>query len=401
MKHTTVFNFTNDRSSVTQQSVQSVQIAVCKETGPTTQSLTTYISFPPMRNFSSSYTRIEVRPSPESVNISVKIDNQPMQTVQIMQEVQEVPPLPLMPLMQEVQEVPPLPPLPPLPLMQAVQELQVVPQLQIMGTLQRVLPKLPPLPPNRQESIKEIIRIAQYENQKTIVGNPHNDFNIEKLHDEYGNICYGHPHATAGFNFYSLPFDYIPLPDIYRFIKVNPDLWTSKTYDYLCRFGDPYATLVVKGLYLGSVYHLNKDYLSYLGVNYVVSAIESKYFPKNLEEIASFSTLDSEPDTANTINLYHLEITDDGTQASKQTLGSVLDIIVTKLHQNIENGTICLVHCHYGISRSATIVAAYLIKYKNFTVLEAIKYLRSHRPQVSPKSNFKMLLTEYAQSLQA
>ena len=256
----------------------------------------------------------------------------------------------------------------------------------------RTVYKLPPLPSDRQELIKQMIEIVHYKRQQTIEGNPHANFNIETPHNAYGSICFGHPDASAGFKFNcSVPMNYIPFDRVGEFIKVNPELWTTKTVERIRSFGDPYATLIVKGLYLGSVYHLNKDYLSYLGVNFIVSIIETDKLPTNLKEIVH---------AENTIQMYHIDIKDNDTLEQKEKLGLVLNKIVDELHQRIESGTTCFVHCQYGISRSSTIVAAYLIKYKNFTVQGAIDYLRSHRPQVSPKYYFVKLLEEYAKSLQ-
>ena len=257
--------------------------------------------------------------------------------------------------------------------------------------------------------IQHIINVAQYKIQKTISGNPHADFVPDRLNDDYGNITYSHPHKTAGFNqfdFYSAPYGYIPLTRISDFIKNDPEQWTIKKLDYFSKFADPKATLVVQGLYLGSVYHTHElPYLEYLGVKFIVSAIETKDFPAKLREIATVTNVEtmSTAETMATAKLpiivRHLDIKDDGSKEHKEKLGSVLNAIVDELHTQIENGTTCFVHCQFGISRSSTIVAAYLIKYKQYTASNAVEYLRSHRPQVNPKRNFMVLLKEYERSL--
>ena len=45
--------------------------------------------------------------------------------------------------------------------------------------------------------------------------------------------------------------------------------------------------------------------------------------------------------------------------------------------------------------QSATIVIAYLIKYKGMTFLQALKYLKSKRPQVCPNLGFQLQLKNY------
>ena len=55
----------------------------------------------------------------------------------------------------------------------------------------------------------------------------------------------------------------------------------------------------------------------------------------------------------------------------------------------------CLVHCIQGISRSATIVAAYLMYKYNMTPSEAISYIRQKREIVNPNPGFMRQLTNY------
>lgn len=52
-----------------------------------------------------------------------------------------------------------------------------------------------------------------------------------------------------------------------------------------------------------------------------------------------------------------------------------------------------LVHCHAGVSRSSTVVAAYLIRKKGYTADGAIEYIRSKKPETfRPRPVFYTLL---------
>ncbi|CAL1531731.1 unnamed protein product [Lymnaea stagnalis] len=62
------------------------------------------------------------------------------------------------------------------------------------------------------------------------------------------------------------------------------------------------------------------------------------------------------------------------------------------------NGCV-LVHCNAGISRSASIVMAYLIKNEGMTVNEAFSLLRSKRPTTCPNPGFMIQLHNYHESL--
>ena len=59
------------------------------------------------------------------------------------------------------------------------------------------------------------------------------------------------------------------------------------------------------------------------------------------------------------------------------------------------NGGIILVHCKFGISRSATFIIAYLIKYCGFTVMSALKFIKTIRNQINPNEGFLEQLLQY------
>lgn len=54
-----------------------------------------------------------------------------------------------------------------------------------------------------------------------------------------------------------------------------------------------------------------------------------------------------------------------------------------------------LVHCHRGISRSASFVIAYMMKKNDFTRDEALAYIQAIRPIVQPNNNFFSQLATY------
>ncbi|CAF1162517.1 unnamed protein product [Rotaria sordida] len=58
-----------------------------------------------------------------------------------------------------------------------------------------------------------------------------------------------------------------------------------------------------------------------------------------------------------------------------------------------------LVHCNLGISRSSTLILAYLMKTYNSTLYEAYKFLRHRRPIVCPNIGFLHQLIEYEHDL--
>jgi len=48
-----------------------------------------------------------------------------------------------------------------------------------------------------------------------------------------------------------------------------------------------------------------------------------------------------------------------------------------------------LVHCHMGVSRSATVVIAYLMKYFHMTHREAYNFVKKKRSVINPNEGFR------------
>lgn len=58
-----------------------------------------------------------------------------------------------------------------------------------------------------------------------------------------------------------------------------------------------------------------------------------------------------------------------------------------------------LVHCVEGVSRSTSVVAAYLIAEFGWTTAQAVQYVKSRRRAAEPNFGFVQQLQEYAESL--
>ena len=60
-----------------------------------------------------------------------------------------------------------------------------------------------------------------------------------------------------------------------------------------------------------------------------------------------------------------------------------------------------LVHCAYGISRSSTLVIAYLMKKLRIGYSEAYSFVRRKRPMASPNRGFQEQLRLWAETLKS
>jgi protein-tyrosine phosphatase len=61
----------------------------------------------------------------------------------------------------------------------------------------------------------------------------------------------------------------------------------------------------------------------------------------------------------------------------------------------INSGEKVFVHCHAGISRSASIVIAYLMWKEKLSFSEAKEFVKSRRPAIYPNSGFEMQLSKF------
>ncbi|KAM3869479.1 dual specificity protein phosphatase 10 [Diretmus argenteus] len=87
------------------------------------------------------------------------------------------------------------------------------------------------------------------------------------------------------------------------------------------------------------------------------------------------------------------------TDNSKQNLRQYFEEVFEFIEEAHQRGQGVLVHCQAGVSRSATIVIAYLMKHTLMTMTDAYKYVRSRRSVVSPNLNFMGQLLEFERDL--
>ncbi|EGG01571.1 uncharacterized protein MELLADRAFT_117771 [Melampsora larici-populina 98AG31] len=92
-------------------------------------------------------------------------------------------------------------------------------------------------------------------------------------------------------------------------------------------------------------------------------------------------------------NLFRVPIDD----TDKTNVCEWFDVVGNWIQARLDdpNGMGVLVHCAAGVSRSTTLVAAYLMKAQKLTAEEAVFYISSKRPQVQPTEFFIYQLEMY------
>lgn len=87
------------------------------------------------------------------------------------------------------------------------------------------------------------------------------------------------------------------------------------------------------------------------------------------------------------------------TDSNKQNLRQYFEEAFEFIEEAHQAGQGVLIHCQAGVSRSATIVIAYLMKHSWMTMTDAYKFVKSRRPIISPNLNFMGQLLEFEEDL--
>jgi len=85
---------------------------------------------------------------------------------------------------------------------------------------------------------------------------------------------------------------------------------------------------------------------------------------------------------------------------SDQDLLAHLDNAVAFISDATHEGGTVLCHCRHGQSRSASVLAAWLITSQNLSVDDAVHLLKSCRPRVSPNPGFRLQLSKWRERTQ-
>jgi atypical dual specificity phosphatase len=77
-----------------------------------------------------------------------------------------------------------------------------------------------------------------------------------------------------------------------------------------------------------------------------------------------------------------------------ESLAKYFDFVCDKINEVVNKKGVCLVHCVAGVSRSASMILAYLMKYHKMNLKDAHSFVKSKRPFVSCFINFINFYTE-------
>ncbi|KAJ4473630.1 protein-tyrosine phosphatase-like protein [Lentinula aciculospora] len=139
------------------------------------------------------------------------------------------------------------------------------------------------------------------------------------------------------------------------------------------------ASLIIPRLYLSDLATaVDEEIMQKLGVTHVVSILD--WAPEFLASIPAPHRL-------------HIRLADSATSDILAHLDTTTHFVRRALEGNESN--VVLVHCFQGISRSATVICAYLISTAGMTAMESINFVQSKRRIASPNNGFRKQLHLY------
>ena len=135
-----------------------------------------------------------------------------------------------------------------------------------------------------------------------------------------------------------------------------------------------YANRIIGNLYLSDYEAaINYDYIRGLNITHIVTI--GRELTRPFEHI----------------DYYYISLADHPDENISEHFERVNEFIL----RNITAGKNVLVHCRAGISRSATLVIAYLMSRFDMPLRFAFAYVRARRPQIRPNFGFVAQLQAY------
>ena len=156
------------------------------------------------------------------------------------------------------------------------------------------------------------------------------------------------------------------------------------------------SNIIVENLYLGNIIEAhNLSFLVNNNIGAIINCTEDEPFHQY------FIMNDEDNKTKNEKYILRLDIKDSKDEENVEKFMDIIDngVEFINTHRNINKQNI-FVHCYWGLMRSATVIAGYLIKYENYSVDNAIELIKNKRSYTfSNLYNFRDILESYQEKI--
>jgi dual specificity phosphatase 12 len=135
---------------------------------------------------------------------------------------------------------------------------------------------------------------------------------------------------------------------------------------------------ILPSLWLGNLDILHDfEFLKENKITHVVTVLERDYSTHSMAALGISQM---------TVKMY---------DSDAEPIGGAFPATTAFIQMALESGGAVYVHCLMGMSRSPTIVAAYLIAEKGFSADKALAFLTGIRPIVDPNAGFRQALKDW------
>lgn len=86
--------------------------------------------------------------------------------------------------------------------------------------------------------------------------------------------------------------------------------------------------------------------------------------------------------------LYNYDVEDEEKPEHVARMSNILPQIARQIHHHLTRGENVMIHCHWGMSRSASGILWFLTHFHNIPLLEALQHVKKHRKVIMPKTAF-------------
>lgn len=165
---------------------------------------------------------------------------------------------------------------------------------------------------------------------------------------------------------------------VIKMIGMGPRPWVKPCPKSTVPEGHPlFLHSITDNIYLGNWHDsIDMKKLQHNNIKYILTLnTENKHTDANLVAFKK-----------NGIKTKYIDINDSISANILQHVNPCIHYIKSNAPSNV------LVHCSMGISRSASIVIAYLIKEKNMTYSDALRYVKKKRHIINPNPSFAQQL---------
>eukprot|EP01084_Bolivina_argentea_P292770 503413_1 len=159
------------------------------------------------------------------------------------------------------------------------------------------------------------------------------------------------------------------------------------------------SNIIDDKLYLGNAQHaLNKKILTDLNITHIINCTQDIGCLFNIDIDQKNNNNTDEKTQSLNIKYFQIPVADTQTQQIVEYFIKVIDFIIDAFSTNNDKNRI-LCHCQAGISRSSTIVIAYLMYSNQISMVNALQYVKSKRNIICPNTGFSKQLLIFDQYL--